>query len=282
MRAFQAGWRRWIGAASLIVLGASAAASAQRWWGMGEGRGYPLRIPSANFQDGSFTVCKLMFTSVRSEAMGMGWATDYPFAGINLMTRLSELTTAPVSRDVKGDPNHWVVRLSDEALFSCPFVMAADVGTIGLSPTEVERLRTYLLQGGFLWVDDFWGSRAWDHWVSQIGRVLPPSEFEIFDVPLDHPLLRMLYRVEKVPQITNIQFWRGVHGATTSERGPDSAEPHLRAIADPAGRILVLMTHNTDVADSWEREGEDPDFFYQFSPNGYALGLDVVIYSMTH
>ena len=61
-----------------------------------------------------------------------------------------------------------------------------------------------------------------------------------------------------------------------------SATAHMAAIADQQGRIMVLMTHNTDIADSWEREGDDPEFFFNFSPNGYAVGLNAVIYSMSH
>ncbi len=85
-----------------------------------------------------------------------------------------------------------------------------------------------------------------------------------------------------VPQVTNIQFWRGSGGAETSERGADSAEVHTRAISDAHGRIMVLMTHNTDLGDSWEREGEDPAYFYQFSPRGYAVGINVLLYMLTH
>jgi len=85
-----------------------------------------------------------------------------------------------------------------------------------------------------------------------------------------------------VPQITSIRFWRASNGRNTSERGADSAEPHLRGIRDARGRLMVVMTHNTDVADSWEREGEDPEFFYQFSPDGYALGINVALYALTH
>lgn len=71
-------------------------------------------------------------------------------------------------------------------------------------------------------------------------------------------------------------------GTTTSERGADSAEAHFRVIRDRRGRIMVAMTHNTDVADSWEREGEDPGFFYQFSPAGYAFGINVLLHAMMH
>jgi hypothetical protein len=99
---------------------------------------------------------------------------------------------------------------------------------------------------------------------------------------MDDPMLRSMFELHKIPQITNIQFWRRVEGRTTSERGADSSEVHLRAIRDTHGRIMVLMSHNTDVADSWEREGEDPGFFYQFSPDGYALGIDVLVHAMSH
>ena len=98
--------------------------------------------------------------------------------------------------------------------------------------------------------------------------------------PLDDPMLRSMFEVMKVPQITNIQFWRGVGGQTTSERGTDSAEAHLRAIRDDHGRIMVLMTHNTDISDSWEREGQNPEYFLSFSPPGYAVGLNVALYAM--
>ena len=85
-----------------------------------------------------------------------------------------------------------------------------------------------------------------------------------------------------MPQITNIGFWRRSHGLETSERGADSVNAHFRAIRDTRGRIMVAMTHNTDIADSWEREGEDRGFFRQFSPDGYALGINVLLYAMTH
>jgi hypothetical protein len=172
--------------------------------------------------------------------------------------------------------------LSDDALFNCPFTLASDVGTIGLTPAEADHLRTYLLKGGFLWVDDFWGSAAWDQWVREIAKVLPPSEYPISDVKLDDPMLRSFFEVHKIPQITNIQFWRGVGGSTTSERGSDSVDVHFRVIRDRQGAVMVLMSHNTDIADAWEREGEDPGFFYQFSPAGYSVGINVLLYAMSH
>jgi hypothetical protein len=270
--------RRRRGAALLLACAAAATLSAQRY-GVPEGPWVPPRFPMPGFNDGAFTHCKVMYTSVRREANGMGWATDYPYAAINLLTRVKELTKTRVSMGADGDPNYWVVRLTDDALFSCPFAMATDVGTAEFTDDEARRLRAYLLKGGFLWVDDFWGTRAWNQWASQMQRVLP--EYSIVDVPADHPILRTMYPIDHVPQVTSINFWRR-SGGTTSERGSDSPHANFRMIADPKGRIMVLMTHNTDIGDSWEREGEDREFFLQFSPEGYALGINVVLYGLTH
>jgi hypothetical protein len=220
-----------------------------------------------------------MYTSVWREENGFGWSTDYPFAGINLMTRVSELTKTPISVDRQGQPNYWVVRLTDDALFRCPFTMATDVGTMELSAAEAQRLREYLLKGGFFWVDDFWGTPAWEQFSSEMRRVLP--EYSIVDVPADHSIRNMLFAIKDIPQVTSINFWRGC-GGCTSERGDDSPHADFRMIADEKGRVMVLMTHNTDIGDSWEREGEDREFFLQFSPNGYALGINVVLYALTH
>ncbi len=267
------------GALAFLLVLAGVAAFAQGRFREGSlgARFAPVQMP-----DAGFVVCRIAYRSVRVEPMGIGWQTDYPFAEINLTTRLSELTKTRVSRRDTGQPNHFVVRLTDDALFNCPITMASDVGSLGFSTEEVDRLRLYLLKGGFLWVDDFWGTPAWRQWSTEIGKVLPPSEYPIEDVAHGDPVLRSQFEVEAVPQITNIQFWRGVGGRSTSERGDDSAEAHLRVIRDHSGRIIVLMTHNTDVADSWEREGEDPGFFFQFSPAGYAFGINVVLHALTH
>ena len=240
------------------------------------------RFPPSLRKDRAFSFCRILYTSVRREPSGGGWRTDYPYGEINLMIRLSEMTKTPVLFEKARKPLHYVVKLTDEALFECPLTMASDVGTIGLSDAEAAQLRLYLLKGGFLWVDDFWGSAAWQQWTREMAKVLPPSEYPIEDVPLTDPIFSGQFIITRIPQITNIGFWRRTSGRETSERGDDSREAHFRAIRDSHGRIMVVMTHNTDVADSWEREGEDAGFFYQFSPSGYALGINVLLHAMTH
>jgi hypothetical protein len=180
-----------------------------------------------------------------------------------------------------GVAHAWLTPLTDDALFQCPFVMASDVGTIGLTTEEATRLRLYLEKGGFLWVDDFWGEAAWEQWSTEFAKAMPASTYPIEDVPMSDPIFHTLMEVQAIPQVPSIRFWRGT-GGQTSERGTESEVPHLRAIRDAHGRIIAVMTHNTDVSDSFEREGEDPRFFAQFSPRGYALGIDVILYSLTH
>ena len=245
-------------------------------------QGDPAELPGAHWPDRNVTGCHMLYTSVRREANGAGWRTDYPWGLRHLLIRLSEITKTRVSRLSPDVPHAWLVRLTDDALFDCPYLMASDVGTIGLSPEEAARLRQYLEKGGFLWVDDFWGNAAWDQWSREFAKAMPPAEYPIEDVPLSDPIFQSMFEVKRVPQVTSIRFWRSVAGRTTSERGSESAEPHFRAVRDRHGRIIVVMTHNTDVSDSWEREGDDPEFFYQFSPEGYALGINVMLYAMTH
>jgi hypothetical protein len=276
--------RRYVIAVAVVVMaGLTATVFAQRGFGrfrLPEGAGaYPPRYPPKGFEDGSFMICKLQYTSVRYEAMGIGWSTDYPYAGINLMIRTSELTRAHITQvGESGEPNYWVVRLTDDALFHCPILMGSDVGTMGLSDQEAARLREYLLKGGFLWVDDFWGTPGWMQWSDQIHKALPG--YPIFDIPREHPIRHMLFPVDEVEQVTNINNWLRTHD--TSERGDDSPHADFRGIADDKGRLMVVMTHNTDFGDTWERESESHEFFEQFSPKGYALGIDVLLYAMTH
>ena len=229
--------------------------------------------------DGGFRFCRVWFRN-GSTGDGDGWYVDYPRADENLSIRLMELTKAPVTQDGEGNPYPVIVRLTDPSLFRCPFIMMSEPGGSFFSNEEAANLRAYLLKGGFLWADDFWGTVAWRNWETQIAKALPPSQYPILDLSVGDPIFRMLYPINSLPQIPNIGLWRYEH--RTSERGADSAELHVRGIQDHGGRIMVLMTHNTDFGDAYEREAEDPSYFQTFSVNGYAIGVDVLLYAMTH
>lgn len=267
----------------VAVLLAATTTFAQRGWGRGYGRGeggIPPRFAEAADFDGAFQFCRLMYRQVRAHQRGLGWGTDYPDAEINFSIRLSELTKTRVSRSSDNEPNHFVVRPTDEALYQCPFIIMSDPGSAGFSDDDVVALRSYLLKGGFLWADDFWGPRAWDDFVAEISRVLPPGQYPVREVAPDHALLKTMFTVARIPQVPSWQYWSG--SGDTSEMGSYSANAHMAAISNEQGRVMVLMTHNTDISDSWEREGQNPEYFLSFSPEGYAVGLNVALYSMIH
>ena len=265
--------------AAIIALGATAGFAQRIWFG---GYGYtPPRFPTKDSFQGSFNFCRAMFQSNRREKRG--WSTDYPGADLNFSTRLAELTKAPVAMRQDAEegetPDAVVVRLTDDALFKCPYILMQDAGTAVFSAEEARRLREYLLKGGFVFVSDYWGDWAREQFDEQIGLALPPGQFPIVEVTLDHPIWRTLFDVRTVPQMPSIQSWRRSGGNT--DRGV-VAPPSARAIADERGRLMVLMLHNTDIPDGWEREGEDPEYFYRFSPDAYAVGINIVVYAMTH
>jgi hypothetical protein len=264
--------------ATLGLLVLASVASAQ--FGRGGFFGFAARVARPEDFDGRFHYCRAVYRQARDGAGG-SWRTDYPRADINMSIRLSELTRTSVSFDERRQPRHLLVNLGGDELFGCPVVILSAPGAAAIDDREAVRLREYLLKGGFLSTDDFWGTYQWEHWVGELRKALPADEFPIIDVPLTHPVFRTQFAVTEVPQIPNIGFYIR-SGGRTSEQGADSAVPHVRAIADRTGRLMVLMTHNTDIGDSWEREGDDPSYFASFGPRGYALGINAFLYGLTH
>ena len=206
-----------------------------------------------------------------SRSRRQGWRTDYPGADINFSIRFAELTKTAVSIDGEGDPEYFVVRSSgDDNLFHCPFVHIEDAGTAQFTDEDVASSGTYLLKGGFMWSDDFWGSRAWTVWEHEIGagaaaRTLSDRRHprDARDVP--DGLQRQAHPAGAGDQPLAVQRRRDVRARTTTAPWSTPAASSTRR----AG-LMVLMTHNTDISDTWEREGEDIDVLLPFSPEGYA------------
>ncbi len=262
-----------------VVLAASMTA-AQRSTGGGFNRRPVLAYATAESMDtGAFQFCRLVFRQA-ANGDGHGWSVDFPRADENLSIRFSELTRAPISVDESGRPNHVLIRLTQAELFRCPFVMMTEPGGAYFDDREASALRDYVLKGGFFWADDFWGEYAWQVWESQLRKALPSGQYRIVDLSLDHPIFHMLMNVPEIPQIPGLGVWLSTGG--TSERGADSAVPHVRAINDERGRIMVLMTHNSDFGDGFEEEASDRSFFERFSVRAYGFGVNTLIYSMTH
>ena len=175
-----------------------------------------------------------------------------------------------------------IVRPTDDALFQCPFVMLWQAESLWLSDEDARGIAPVPAQGRLPLVRRLLGHlrvaelRAGNEEGAAGPAVsLRRSSAHTSDVPHRSSICR------RVPQIPGISYWWG-SGGDTSEQGPDSAEVHVRGIADQYGRLMVLSTHNTDIADGWEREGVDPRYFRQFSIDSYAVGINVMLYTMTH
>lgn len=264
---------------------AATTVTAQIWVG-GYGGRTPPRFPTATSFGGGFNFCRVMFTSDHREKQG--WATDYPGADINFSVRIAELTKIQVKMADDGeggsDPDAVVVRLTDDALFQCPFIFMEDAGTLRFNRNEVQRLQDYLLKGGFLLVSDYHGTWAREQFKEEMARVLPPARFPILNLtpPNDHAIWSTMFPVKQLPQMASIATWRRTGGDVIERWNENGAPPAAYGIADQDGRLMVVMVHNTDLPDPWEREGEDRGYFYQFSPDAYAVGIDILLYAMSH
>jgi hypothetical protein len=261
---------------------------AQRRWGwrdFGEGVRTAREVPSGSTGTPTWTNAPgfekdvFTFVRIRYDRMGYGWgggwATDLPDSDLNLSFRLQQMTS------LKVDPDGRVLRVTEPDLADFPFIYIVEPGGLYFSPAEAVALRKYLLNGGFLWLDDFWGEREWANCEEVLRQVLPGRNF--VELKLEHPIYHCVFEIKAKHQVPNIGL--GVasqsHGVTWER--PDAREVHHRAIFDDKGRMMVLATHNTDNGDGWEREGENDYYFHNFSEKvAYPFGINVLFYVMTH
>lgn len=224
--------------------------------------------------DEQFKSDVLTFVRIRySDHGGWGgkWATDYPDADLNFSFRLHQLTALEV------DPNGKIITLTDDSLFDYPFIYMIEPGRMWLEEAEVLALRKYLLNGGFLMVDDFWGQDEWNNFYENIKRVFPDRE--PVELPLEHEIFHCVYDLKKKPQVPSIHAW---YNGVTSERW-DAPEAYYKGLFDDQGRLMAIICHNTDLGDGWEREGVDSNYFKEMSEKwSYPMGINIITYAMTH
>jgi len=221
-----------------------------------------------------FTFCRLRYQNIR-RARKSGWGDDYPQADYNFMVRLSELTTTTISRWKDGSPGFANVTASDPDLFHCPYLRMQNAANYDFTPEEAGHLHDYLSKGGFLWIDDNWDP-DFEYIRPNLARILPGTP--IIDLPVEHPMFSVLYRVNPLPQIPSLGSWQRSH--QDSEIGPSTV--HYYGMFDDHDRLSVLVSMNSDVSDSWEREGDSQDYFDAYAGKGYALGVNVAVWIMTH
>lgn len=243
----------------------------------------PWEFNDAFYMDQNrFTFARVRYTGYRGRGYrrGESWNTDYPESDVNFSLRLTELTTIEVNRDERGRIVHAIVELTDDRIFQFPFVYMVEVGYSDLTDAEAAGLRKYLLRGGFLLVDDFWEWREWANWEVQVRKVFPDEEaYPIVEIPLTHPIFHCVFQLDEVPQVPSLNAWMN-YRASSDRRG---AVASCRGIFDKNGRLMVVMMHNTDLGDGWERESEDLEYFQKFSvAKAYPMGINIVVYAMTH
>ncbi|HEV7502625.1 MAG TPA: DUF4159 domain-containing protein, partial [Vicinamibacteria bacterium] len=197
------------------------------------------------------------------------WAIDYPKADRQLMTGVRRLLS---HLDASGAENP--VRLDDPEINRFPFLYAVEVGHMAMTDAEVAGLRRYLQAGGFLVVDDFWGTREWEVFEEEIRRVLPGCA--IVDLPRDHPVYSAFYDIREFPQVPNV---RNAQTGHTWEK--DGYTPFYRGILDDKGRLLVAINANTDLGDAWEW-AEVPEYPLKYSTFAYEMAVNLIVYSMSH
>lgn len=206
------------------------------------------------------------------------WETDYPEADENFLLRLSELTT------IDPNPKPVSVKLTDPKLFQYPLLYMCDPGWMVLTREEKDKLREYFKRGGFLWIDDFWGQGEWMNLEANIRDVFPNLRWR--EIGKDHAILQSPFKLEGCPMVPAVDFamqgW--THDPPYIHREP--AEPvdevHFRGLFAEDGRLLAVATHNTDLGDGFEREAGNEWYFEKYSTLSYALGVNIVVYALTH
>jgi len=224
---------------------------------------------------------KDVFTFLRIKRSGGGWSggpwfTDTPDSDLNLSWRLSTLTA------LKVNPEGRFLRLTDKELVDYPFIYMVEPGSLYLADPEAEALGKYLLNGGFVWLDDFWGDAEWNNVVDEMKKVFPGREW--VELPLTNQLYHCVFDITSKGQVPNVD------NGNRRQLDPDSPtwekggrETRHRVIFDDKGRIMVFATLNSDNGDGWEWEGNNHFYFEHFAEKiAYPLAINVIFYTMTH
>ncbi len=214
-----------------------------------------------------YTFARLVYSGGWGWRYG-SWATDAPKADVTFIAGIKRLTNL----DVRS--SHFFIPLSSKEVFKYPFLYAVEVGYLQLSREEAETLREYLLRGGFLVVDDFHGTYEWANFEEQIQKVFPGCKFE--EIPLSHPIFHCFFDVEELIQVPGVQM---LYTGRTYEK--DGYDAHYRGIFDENGRLMVMINFNVDIGDAWEW-ADSPYFPEKYSSTAYRLGINYIVYSMTH
>jgi Domain of unknown function (DUF4159) len=231
------------------------------------------------FTNDVFTFARLKFNEDMGYGYGRGrtWDDDTPEADLNLTYRLFEVTSMKV--------RPWLnyIDITTKDLPNYPFVYIAAAGQMELDDDQVKAMRSYLLNGGFIMADDFWGDDQWQHIYQQFKQIFPDRE--PVELTLDHRIFHTVFDFKAEPQIPSV----GAFFSTRQSYDPEYSysqmghQPHYYAIYDDKQRMMALICHNNHYGDGWEHESEDETYFDKFSePMAYPMLINILFYTMTH
>lgn len=233
--------------------------------------------PAEPDQGRAFYFTRAVYTDWYQSQGGRGrfgrgsWSVDWPKADIQFVMGLTHLTNL----DAYEEDN--LIRFDDPEIRRFPFVYALEVGYMNLTDSEVLGLREYLMAGGFLVIDDFWGLREWHNFEQQMYRVFP--EYPIIDIPMDHAVMHAFYEIDEILQVP--ARGRGINFGRPTWEDPSDTVPRVRGVFDDKGRLIVIINYNTDLGDAWEW-AEDPWYPLDKANFAYQLGINMIVYAMTH
>jgi hypothetical protein len=222
---------------------------------------------------GEFTFVRIVYDSPHSPynyGFGGAWRVDFPEADLNFTAGIYEWAGSNLR--LSSRPQH--LRATDERLFDYPIAYIVEPGHMELSDDEAASLREYLMRGGFLFLDDFHGEWEWQRAQEQIRMIVP--EYEIKDLPLTHPIFHSYFDIDQVVQVPG---WAAlIHGVTYEKGG---VTPHYMGVENKDGRLMIFLTRNCDLGDAWEWIN-DSKYPAQYGVMAYKVGMNVVIYAMSH
>ena len=236
-------------------------------------RGYrpPTSWGALTSRSAEFTFVRTVYNSAFGWMRGGSWATDFPEADYHFIVGVQRWSGTNL--DVSAEPLQ--IPILDKRIFQYPLLYFAEPGYMELSDGEARQLREYVLRGGFLFLDDFWGEYEWENVKEQMRRILP--EYTIRDLPLSHFIFRSYFDIGKIVQVPGIGSW--VRWGITHEKG--GIIPHYMGIEDHEGQLLAFISRNSDLGDAWEWI-DDPAYPEEYGLAAYRLGVNVIIYAMSH
>ena len=224
--------------------------------------------PASASAPAEFNFTRVMYADNGYRPFGRGWwQQDWPEAEHYFLQNLVRLTRINSGEAIQ-------MPLTDERLFEYPWLYATQTGDWDLGDAELDRLREYLLRGGFLMCDDFWGDVEWENFAATMARLFPDRE--IVELHGEDAVLHVVFSIDESVQIPGLRHLAG-RGRVQSNLPP----PQWFGIYDDTGRLMVGINYNQDVGDSWE-EANTPDYPEPMTAQGYRFGINYIVYAMTH